>query len=441
MAETGLAQRIAARVRARGGGRLHVQARRGTAHVARQVGADLFDRSPLGAGDDVAVHRFDRAEDLVDFERAAERRRVGHPPGSDEVLDEGRGPVAEGEVGRRFLGEQTRGQEQEQKSGAHGGGNIVYPPMHVENHRGSVVESRHAVHVAVVDSNGRLVAQAGDPAYTTFWRSAAKPFQAQPLVEDGVVERFGLQRQDLALACASHSSEPAHVALVREFLQRIGCSERDLMCGPHRPLSDAVAKDYETRGVRLTAVYSNCSGKHTGMLALAKHHGWPTEFYARVEHPVQQRCLKSVSEYTDVAVQDIGVAVDGCGVACFALPLRNMALAYTRIPAAILEAMVLHPELIAGEGRPCTEMMRAHPGRVVAKVGAEGVYSASLIREGLGVTLKVEDGHSVASALAIASVLAELGLKPQPAALLKKPITNSRGETVGEMRVNGGLLK
>jgi len=292
-----------------------------------------------------------------------------------------------------------------------------------------------------VDASGRLVAQAGEAEYRTFWRSAAKPFQAMPLVQDGVVERFGLTRQDLALACASHSSEPAQVALVREFLQRVGCSERDLMCGPHRPLSDAVAKDYETRGVRLTAVSSNCSGKHTGMLALAKQHGWPTEFYARLDHPVQQRCLKSVSECTDVPVKDIGVAVDGCGVACFALPLRNMALAYTRIPTAILEPMVLHPELIAGEGRPCTEMMRAHPGRVVAKVGAEGVYSASLIRESLGVTLKVEDGHSAASALAIASVLAELGLKPQPASLLKRPITNSRGETVGEMRVNGGLSR
>ncbi len=311
--------------------------------------------------------------------------------------------------------------------------------MFIESHRGSVLESRHRVHVAVVDASGKLVAQAGDSAYRTFWRSAAKPFQALPLVEDGVVQRFGLTRQDLALACASHSSEPGQVALVREFLQRAQCSERDLMCGAHRPLADAVAKDYETRGVRLTAVYSNCSGKHTGMLALAKHHGWPTEFYARVEHPVQQRCLKSVSAYTDVRAKDIGVAVDGCGVACFALPLRNMALAYTRIPSAILEAMVVHPELIAGEGRPCTEMMRAHPGRVVAKVGAEGVYSASLIREELGVTLKVEDGHSLASALAIAAVLAELGLQPQPAGLLKKSITNSRGETVGEMRVNGGL--
>lgn len=313
--------------------------------------------------------------------------------------------------------------------------------MLVENRRGSVVESRHSVHVAVVDGAGKLVARAGDPELVTFWRSAAKPFQALPLVEDGVVARFGLTRQDLALTCASHSSEPGQVALVREFLQRIGCSERDLICGPHKALSDAVAKDYETRGVRLTAVYSNCSGKHAGMLALAKHHGWPTEFYARIEHPVQQRCLDEVSRATGVPREQIGVAVDGCGVACFAMPLRAMALAYARLQGPILEAMVLHPELIAGDGRPCTEMMRGHPGRVVTKVGAEGVYSALLIREGLGVTLKVEDGHSLASALAIAAVLAELGLKPQPASLLTRPITNSRGETVGEMRVNGGLTK
>ena len=313
--------------------------------------------------------------------------------------------------------------------------------MFVESHRGSILESRHRIHVAVVDADGQLVAQAGDPAYVTFWRSAAKPFQALPLLEDGVAERFGLTRQDLALACASHSSEPAQVALVREFLQKIGCSERDLMCGPHRPLSDAVAKDYETRGLRLTAIYSNCSGKHAGMLALAKHHGWPTAFYARIEHPVQQRCLAEVSRWTGMATNEIGIAVDGCGVACFAMPLRNMAWAYSRLEGQVLEAMIMHPELIAGEGRPCTEMMRAHPGRVVTKVGAEGVYSALLVRESLGVALKVEDGHSVASSLAIAAVLAELGLKPQPASLLTRPITNSRGEAVGEMRVNGGLTK
>jgi L-asparaginase II len=287
--------------------------------------------------------------------------------------------------------------------------------LFVELYRGTVLESRHRVHVAVADSSGKLVAQAGDPDLVTFWRSAAKPFQALPLIEDGAVERFKLQRQDLALTCASHSSEPAQVGLVREFLQRVGCSERDLMCGPHRPLSDAIAKDYETRGVRLTAIHSNCSGKHTGMLALAKHHGWPIEFYARVEHPVQQRCMQSVSRWTDVPAAQLGVAVDGCGVACFALPLRNMALAYARLgsgergvvpnndrreplPTAhsqIVMAMLHHPELVAGEGRPCTEMMRAHPGRVVTKVGAEGVYSALLVREGLGVALKVEVARGI----------------------------------------------
>jgi L-asparaginase II len=334
--------------------------------------------------------------------------------------------------------------------------------MEVELRRGAVIESRHQVHVAVVNADGALVAHTGDPDFVTFWRSAAKPFQAMPQIEDGVAEHFRFTPEDLALICASHSSEPGQVTRARELLQKIGCSERDLLCGPHRPLSEPVAKDYETRGVRLTAVYSNCSGKHAGMLALAKHHGWPTEFYTRLEHPVQQRCLAEVSRWTEVPAAQIGVAVDGCGVACFAMPLRNMALAYAKLGrgekgdgrdgpgqsvplpspfARVVEAMLHHPELIAGEGRPCTEMMRAHPGRVITKVGAEGVYSALLVAEKLGVALKVEDGHSVASALALAAVLAELGLRPQPESLTARPTQNSRGETVGEMRVNGGVTK
>jgi L-asparaginase II len=320
--------------------------------------------------------------------------------------------------------------------------------MYVEQRRGTIVESRHHVHVAVVDGDGQLVAQAGDPDLATFWRSAAKPFQALPLVTDGVAERFGLTREMLAIACASHSSEPAQVQLVRDFLGRIGCSERDLLCGPHPPLSEKVAKDYETRGVRLTAVYSNCSGKHTAMLALARSHNWPSEFYTRLEHPVQQRCLAEVSRWSDVPVERIGVAVDGCGVACFAIPLRHMALAYARLGSGerggaganrITEAMLRHPELLAGEGRPCTDMMRAHPGRVITKVGADGVYSALLTQERLGVALKVEDGHGASAALAMAAVLADLGLRPQPESLVAKPVTNWRGEPVGDLRVSGGL--
>jgi L-asparaginase II len=335
--------------------------------------------------------------------------------------------------------------------------------VHVELRRGGVVESRHAAHVAVVNGEEQLVARAGNPDFVTFWRSAAKPFQALPLVMDGAADRFGLTTAELALCCASHSSEPGQVNLVRELLQKIGCSERDLMCGPHTPLSEAVAKDYQTRGVRLTAVSSNCSGKHAGMLALARHHGWPTEDYARLEHPVQRRCLAEVSRWTGVPEREIEVAVEGCGVACFAIQLRNMALAYARLgrdaggempdaavphasriphPASrIVEAMLRHPDLIAGEGRPCTAMMRAHPGRVITKVGAEGVYGALLTREGLGVAIKIEDGHGAAAALAMAAVLRELGLEPQPESLLATPTRNSRGEVVGELRVNGGLVK
>ena len=316
--------------------------------------------------------------------------------------------------------------------------------MFVESWRGAFVESRHRVHVAVVDAAGRLIARAGDPDYATFWRSAAKPFQAMPLIADGVADRFGLGSEELAIACASHSSEPRQVELVREFLKKAGCGERDLLCGPHPPLSEAVAKDYHTRGVRLTAVYSNCSGKHTGMLALARHHGWPTEFYTRPEHPVQQRCLSEVSRWTDVPAQRLGTATDGCGVVCYALPIRNMALAYARLGKGeegkgIVAAILRHPDLIAGQGRPCTEMMRAHPGRVLTKVGAEGVYSALLIPESLGIALKVEDGNSEAAALAVAAVLTHLGVKPQPDSLTVRAHINSRGDKVGELRVNGGL--
>src|SRR3989441_3776491 len=262
--------------------------------------------------------------------------------------------------------------------------------MLVELRRGSVVESRHACHVAVVDAEGRLVARAGNPDLARFGRRAAKPFQARPLVIDGAAGRFGMTTAELALCCALHSSEPGQVNLARELLQKIGCGERDLMCGPHTPLSETVAKDYQMRGVRLTAVYSNCSGKHAEMLALARHHGWPTEGYARLDHPVQRRCLAEVSRWTLVPEGEIGVAVDGCGVACFALPLRSMGLAYGRLgrdagggmrdatvpdasrishpasriphPASrIVESMLRHPDLLPGEGRPCTEMMRAPP--------------------------------------------------------------------------------
>ena len=317
--------------------------------------------------------------------------------------------------------------------------------MRVERRRGAIVESTHEIHAAVVGADGQLIASTGNPDQVTFWRSAAKPIQALPIVLDGAADAFALDDAELALACASHSSEPAQVERVRRMLAKIGCGEDDLLCGPHAPLSETVAQDYRARGVTLTAIHSNCSGKHAGMLALARHRGWPTAGYVAGEHPVQRRCLEEVARWTDVAVRDIGTGVDGCGVLCFALPLRRMALAYARLGARadhaarrIRTAMLAHPELIAGAGRPCTEVMTAAPGKVIAKVGAEGVYSALIVEGNIGIALKVADGHTQAAVFALHAVLGELGVG-QGAAV--RPVRNSRGLVVGEMRVNGGLTR
>jgi L-asparaginase II len=317
--------------------------------------------------------------------------------------------------------------------------------MRVERRRGPIVESTHEIHAAVVGPDGRLLARTGDPDLVTFWRSAAKPFQALPLVLDGAADAFAFEPAELALACASHSSEPDQVERVRRMLAKTGCTEDDLLCGPHAPLSDAVAQDYRARGTTLTAIHSNCSGKHAGMLALARHHGWPVAGYVAADHPVQRRCLEEVARWAEIATTAVGTGVDGCGVLCFALPLRRMALAYAKLGASrdeaarrIPAAMLAHPELIAGAERPCTAVMTAFPGRVIAKVGAEGVYSALIVDEQIGVALKVADGHTHAAVMALHAVLGELGLGTGAA---PRPIRNSRGLVVGEMRVNGGLTR
>jgi len=321
--------------------------------------------------------------------------------------------------------------------------------LRIEARRGSIVESVHRVSVAVVDPEGRMVARSGDPELVTFLRSAAKPFQAMPLVDDGVV----LSSAELALACASHNSEPEHVEPVTNWLSRIGCTENDLACGPHRPLWRDLALQSAVKGfkeVPRARVASNCSGKHTGMLAVAKHHGWPTTGYERPDHPVQQRCLKEMAHWAGVKSNDVGVAVDGCGVSCFALPLSRMARAFARLIAGegsngkkVADAMMTHPHLVAGTGRPCTDVMLAYPGEVVAKVGAEGVYGAALKTRGVGVALKVEDGHYWAAVAALVAVLDQFGLEPVPsrklAAYAEFPARNTQGLVTGSLAAAGEI--
>jgi len=326
-------------------------------------------------------------------------------------------------------------------------------PFRVEATRGELCESLHDVEVAVVDAGGRLVASSGNPDLVTFWRSAAKPFQVLPLVTGGGADGFGLGEDAIALACGSHSSEPMHVALALRILAAIGCQESDLACGPHPPLSPSVHESALRAGTVLTPAWSNCSGKHAGMLALARHHGWPTAGYERAWHPVQAAILEEVCRWTGLDAGQVVQAVDGCTTVCFGLPLRRMALAYARFgtsgePAAarVRNAMRTHPEMIGGTRRLCTELIVESRGAVLAKVGAEGVYCAALPGAGLGIALKVADGEMRSTQVALLGVLAQLdqggNLAPIVSALARyatPTLRNTRREQTGVLRAAGSL--
>jgi L-asparaginase II len=319
----------------------------------------------------------------------------------------------------------------------------------VEVTRGGAVESRHRVHVAVVDAEGVLRARSGDPDLATFWRSAAKPVQALPIVDDGAFDRFGLSPEELALCCGSHAGTPAHVRLAERVLEKIGCSAESLACGAHPPFDAAARRALEDEGLEPVRLHNNCSGKHVGMMALARVRGWDVEGYERPEHPVQARLLEEVARWTRLPAEAIAVGVDGCGVVCYALPLRQMALAFASLaaaarrgergPATVVGAMGAHPEMVAGSGRICTDLARITEGRLFAKVGAEGIYCVGVPGAELGITLKVEDGSSRAVAPAVAGVLRELDLISEDdfGALHRhvfRELSNTRGEVTGEVR-------
>ncbi len=316
--------------------------------------------------------------------------------------------------------------------------------------RGDVVESRHRVHAAVVDATGRILHSARDPHLVTWWRSCAKPFQVLPLVIEGGLEQLGWTSDELALACASHGGEPEHVALAGAMLAGLGLEEGDLACGPHEPLTSRGVRVLRESGHGLTRLHNNCSGKHAAMLARAALHGWHTEGYERAGHPVQDAARDTVAAWAGLAPDAVHVGVDGCGVTVFALPLANMALSYARLaaaanrgedaPARVVNAMTANPFLVGGTDRFDTVLMEAFDGRVLCKVGAEGVHTLALVDREIGIAVKVDDGAPRAQHPAVMAVLAALGELPDelPDALREytnRPIRNTRNDNVGEIRV------
>ena len=315
--------------------------------------------------------------------------------------------------------------------------------------RGGVMESHHAVHTVVVRHDGTVLASARDPRLSTFWRSCAKPFQVMPLLEGGGFDQVGWDDDELALACASHGGEPEHVSLAQSMLHDIGLEEGDLACGPHEPLSARGARIVRDAGGRCTRLHNNCSGKHAAMLAAARMHGAPTAGYERAGHAVQEACTAAVSVWTGIPAASLTLAVDGCGVVVHALPLEQMARSYARlahaaaagheVPSRIVRAVRAHPFLLGGTDRFDTQVLESTGGRVLAKVGAEGVHTVALLDAGIGFALKVEDGALRAQHTAVVRLLQLLGAVgdpvPEPLAeYLVRPLRNTRGEVVGDVR-------
>lgn len=284
--------------------------------------------------------------------------------------------------------------------------------------RGGEVESVHRGSIAIVDASGRLVAFAGDPAMRASLRSAAKPFQAIPLLEYGGVEEYELSEEEIALTCASHGGEPMHVATAAALLRKGEFDEEDLLCGIHMPFDEKAAADLRAAGESPSPLHNNCSGKHAGMLLATQVMDVPSAGYIEADHPLQKLMRQTVADFGGLTTDEVPVVIDGCGVSAFFLPLHRAAWAYARLMGSALEryatsgadvvhAMTSFPEYVAGNWSLTTPLMQAFGGELLAKEGAEGFYamalSSTLSAEvadalrlpeptALGVAIKIEDG-------------------------------------------------
>jgi L-asparaginase II len=331
--------------------------------------------------------------------------------------------------------------------------------------RGAIVESRHRGHVVAVGPDGNVFAFLGAPETVTYLRSSSKPHQAIPLLTSGAAHHFGFTEEEVALACASHNGEEIHTRIVASMLEKIGLDVSALKCGTHEPYGKEAAEELRRTGQAPNALHNNCSGKHTGMLALALYLSAPIDTYDQPQHPVQKAIANIISEFSGVPLEDIAVGVDGCGAPVFGVTVIGMARMYARLITPpeefdqsvrdacrrITKAMTKYPELIGGSrDRLDTELMRATKGALVSKVGAEGVYTAGVLPceqwpRGLGLAVKIEDGDDLrARPTVVIEALRQLHvLRDESLEAISRyaffPIRNRRGDLVGEVTADYDL--
>lgn len=331
-------------------------------------------------------------------------------------------------------------------------------PILVEQTRGGYVENRHRGAFVVVDSHGTIVASAGDFGRRVFPRSAIKSMQALAMVTSGAIDRFALSDEELALACASHQGEDFHVTGVTHFLEHLGYGVGTLECGAHAPTSAKARDALRASGMTPTALHNNCSGKHSGMLSVAKALGVPTEHYVERDHPVQKAVRAAIETVVGEPLSLDYCGTDGCSIPTWAAPLSAFATGFARMATGeglppdlaqaahrIFDAATTHPHLVAGTDHPDTLIMQAFAGRVMQKGGAEGVQCGAIRDLGLGYALKIDDGNMQASQLAMANLLKRFA-QPDAAqdAVLdrfaRQTVVNVRKFEVGEMRATDALI-
>ncbi len=326
-------------------------------------------------------------------------------------------------------------------------------PIVVEVLRGDRIESAHRGAGAVVDAGGRVALAFGDIDRPVYPRSAVKAFQALPLIEGGAADRLSLTDVEIALACASHSGENEHVALVSGMLAKAGRDAGALECGAHWPLGDSAARALARSGRDPSALHNNCSGKHAGFVCLACAEGVDPEGYVSPDHRVQNAVTEALSAVTGARLGPENRAVDGCSIPAFAIPLRALALGFARFAtgqglpperaraaARIRAAVAANPWAVAGRGRFDTEVMTVLGARAFTKTGAEGLFCAALPELGLGIAVKAEDGAGRAAQVMIAALLGRFGGFGEALDRLAAPaLLNWNGLPVGALRPAGPL--
>ncbi|MCA1403461.1 asparaginase [Ensifer sp. IC3342] len=326
-------------------------------------------------------------------------------------------------------------------------------PVLVEVTRGNLVESRHRGTVIAVDGDGNTVFSFGDTDAAIFPRSACKAMQALPLVESGAADAYGFGAKALALACASHSGEPEHVALAAEMLAAAGRDVDALECGAHWSF-DQKTLIGQARSIEApSALHNNCSGKHAGFVCACCHSGTEVRGYVGYDHPIQQEIRGIMESLTGAILARDNCGVDGCSIPTYAVPLKGLAHGFAKMATGaglsaerarasrrLIEACMAEPFYVAGTKRACTRMMKTAPGRIFAKTGAEGVFCAAIPEKGIGIALKCEDGTTRAAEAMVTATLARFFADdPQVRAALMAQANHSmrnwNGIHVGDVRV------